>query len=362
MSRVAVVGCGAIGSSTAGALRLADVDLVVVDPWYQHVEAIKATGLQVSTTKGLLTVPVPALHLDEFDLSDELFDIVLLGVKAYDTGWMARIVEPHLSASGYVVSLQNGLNEQRIADVVGPKRTIGCVVLMSADFMGPDQARRTTDPDAETFVIGELDGADSSRLVDLQGILSPAGKTAISTNIWGELWAKLAINCMINALSGITGYSVPQMWADTLASDLMIHICGEVVDVSKAVGVDMEPIRLASSVVDPNRFAAAHRGDAAARSEVMESVSGIAAQAASPNKNQASASLLQDIVRHRRTEVEYLNGLVARFSRDRGISAPYNSVLPGLVRDVESGALEQGPSNLSLVASTVAELQSARER
>src|ERR1700719_1990726 len=109
MPRVAVVGCGAIGSSTAGALRLAGVDLIVVDPWYQHVEAIKARGLSVSTTKGLLTVPVRALHLDEFDLSEELFDIVMLGVKAYDTGWMVRIVERHLSGSGYVFSLQNGL-------------------------------------------------------------------------------------------------------------------------------------------------------------------------------------------------------------------------------------------------------------
>src|SRR4029077_319341 len=101
---------------------------------------------------------------------------------------------------------------------------------------------RTTDPDAATFVIGELDGARSARLDDVQSILSPAGKTAISINIWGELWAKLAINCMINALSGITAYSVPQMWADAAASDLMIHICGEVVDVSKAAGVKMVPI------------------------------------------------------------------------------------------------------------------------
>jgi 2-dehydropantoate 2-reductase len=331
-------------------MGLAGADLVVVDPWYQHVETIKAKGLQVATLKGTLNVPVAALHLDEFDSSDEVFDLVFLAVKAYDTGWMARVVEPHLSPGGSIVSLQNGLNEARIAEVVGAHRTIGCVVLMSADFKGPDQARRTTDPDAASFIIGELDGRHRPRLDDLQRVLAPAGKTEISSNIWGELWAKLAVNCMINALSGITGRSVPELWADPAAFDLMVHIGGEVADVSRAAGVKMSPIHFGDSVIGPDQIGAAHHGDPVARTAVAKGVSGIAASAATPNPNMAAASLLQDIVRHRRTEVEYLNGLVGRIARKHGVSASYNSVLPGFVRQIESGDLAQDPANLQRVA------------
>jgi 2-dehydropantoate 2-reductase len=348
MARIALVGCGAIGSSTAGAIRLAGADLVVVDPWYQHIETIKAKGLQVATLKGLLTVQVDALHLDEFDRSHEVFDLVFLGVKAYDTGWITRVIEPHLSPNGSVVSLQNGLNEERVAEIVGSQRTVGCVVLMSADLMGPDQARRTTDPEAASFIIGELDGTHNPRIDDLQKILSPAGKTDVSSNIWGELWAKLAINCMINALSGITGHSVPQLWADAPAFDIMIHLGGEVVDVSRAVGLEMAPILLAGNAVGPERIAAAHHGDQVARTEVAKAVSGMVASP--PNPNMAAASLAQDLVRHRRTEVEYLNGLVGRIAQEHGLSAPYNSVLPGLVRRIESGELPPDPANIQQLA------------
>src|ERR1700680_535351 len=103
--RVAVFGAGAIGGCAAGYLQNGGVQVTVADGWYQHVEAIKARGLRVTSSDGTqFEVPVRAVHLDELESLREKFDVIFLAVKSYDTGWMTRFLESYLDPKGYVVS------------------------------------------------------------------------------------------------------------------------------------------------------------------------------------------------------------------------------------------------------------------
>lgn len=347
--RLMVLGTGAIGSVTGGYLSQTGTPVVMVDGWYQHVEAMKARGLDVVNPDGDFHIAVEAHHLDELPELDGPFDVIFLGFKAYDTLWAAQVADHYLMPDGVVVSTQNGINEEVIASVVGRERTVGCVVHMSAGLYEAGRVTRTSNPAWATFTLGELDGAATPRIERLAEVMAGVGETHVSDNIWGELWAKLTLNAMGNALAGLTGYTTRQLWSDPLGVELMIHVGGESVMVCEALGHRMDPLRPAGApeAIHPERLRAAHLGDRGAWDEVFAQFAGTAAARTGARENKAS--LLQDMLKGRRTEVEHLNGYIARRARHLGLDAVYNARLPGLIRAVEQGELEMRADNLNRV-------------
>ena len=121
--RIAVVGSGAVGGYLGGHLARTGQDVTLIDPWPEHVEAIRARGLQLSgmTDEETCTVKLPTMHLTELQsLSKQRpIDIAIVSAKSYDTEWSTLMIQPYLSADGFVVSAQNSINEETIARVVG---------------------------------------------------------------------------------------------------------------------------------------------------------------------------------------------------------------------------------------------------
>lgn len=343
-----ILGSGAIGSVTGGYLRRTGVEVPLVDGWYQHVELMKARGLDVVNPDESFHVDVDARNLDELPQLPGPFDVVGIAVKAYDTLWAAQVAAHYLASDGVVVSLQNGINEEVIASVVGRERVVGCVVHMSAGLYEPGRVTRTSNPAWATFTLGELDGRRTPRIEALAQLLSAVGETHVSENIWGELWAKLTLNAMGNALAGLTGYTTRQLWSDPTGIELMIHVGGEAAAVCSALGHRMDQLRPAGAprAIDPERLRAAHEGDLAAFNDVFQVFGETAAMRTGTRENKAS--LLQDMLKGRRTEVEYLNGYIARRGAETGVTAAYNARLPGLIRAVERGELDMSPANLAL--------------
>src|SRR5206468_8731116 len=205
IKRIAVLGSGAIGSMVGGMLTKAGRDVTLVDQWPEHVEAMKKVGLRLSGTCGEHLVPVRALHLHELQSVDAPFDAVFLAVKSYDTEWAAQLAAQYLEKpDGVVVDFQNGINDERVATVVGRERTLGCVIVISAGMYEAGHAIRT-DTTPVGFRIGELDGRDTPRAGELARVLSDVSPAKVTTNLWGERWSKLAVNCMGNAIAGLSG-------------------------------------------------------------------------------------------------------------------------------------------------------------
>lgn len=146
--RIVVVGAGAIGGYAGGHMTRAGHNVTLVDAWPAHVEYMRAHGLQLSgmTPQENHSIKVDAMHVcDVQDLiKQKPIDIAFICVKSYDTEWAATLIRPYLAPDGFVVSLQNCINEERIAGIVGWGKTLGCVAsLVAAELYQPGHVKRT---------------------------------------------------------------------------------------------------------------------------------------------------------------------------------------------------------------------------
>jgi 2-dehydropantoate 2-reductase len=333
--RIGIVGAGAIGCVVGGLLTRAGHDVTLIDQWPEHVETLKRQGLRLSGTCGDHIIPVAALHLHEVQRITTPFDAVFVAVKSYDTEWAtalgaAYLVRPH----GVVVDFQNGINDDRVAAVAGRERTLGCVILIAAGMYEPGHAMRT-DAGSSGFKLGEHDGRDTPRARALADALSAVAPTTVTTNLWGERWSKLAINCMANPIAGLSGFGTAEVRVEPGPRRLAVYLGAEVISVGRARGFEVEPIW----GIAAQRFI-----DAVAGRGLDEVEADISRDARS--RSGGRPSLLQDVMRGRRTEIEYLNGYVVAEGRAVGVPTPINEAVVDLYRRYGVGALEPDPRNL----------------
>jgi 2-dehydropantoate 2-reductase len=333
-----VLGTGAIGSSIGGYLARAGRDIVLIDMWPAHVEAMRASGLKVTAQQETFTAKVHALHLADVSSLRRPFDAVFLSVKSYDTVWATHFILPHLAPSGAIVSAQNGINEDRIAPIAGYPRTLGCVVTIGAGLYEPGHVTRTSAPDRAAFTVGELNGMLTPRLQELVGLLSDAGPTQATTNLWGDRWAKLVVNCMANPVAGITGMNNAEMRQSPEVFAVTVKVAGEALAVAAALGVQVEQV----GGIPAQRYLDAARGVGVEDLRLAWTERGKSVGAGRP-------SLLQDVLKGRRTEVDYLNGYVVQQGREVGVPTPVNEAIVAVTHNLEAGELAQGPANLRLL-------------
>jgi 2-dehydropantoate 2-reductase len=333
--RIGIVGAGAIGCVVGGLLTRAGEDVTLIDQWPEHVEAMKTRGLRLSGTCGDHTIPVQALHVHEAQLVAEPFDAVFVAVKSYDTEWATALGLAYLRRpDGVVVVFQNGVNDERVAAIAGRERTLGCVITIGAGLYEPGHAMRT-DTSAVGFKIGELDGRDSKRARDLAAILNAVAPAKVTTNLWGERWSKLAVNCMANPVAGLSGLGSAEVRSVPGPRRLAIHLAAEVIRVGRACGHEVEPIFgiAAQRFVD----AAGGRGLAEVEADMASGAKSLAG---------GRPSLLQDVMRGRRTEVDYLNGYVVEEGRRVGVPTPVNAAVVAEIHRHGVGTLKPDPANL----------------
>ena len=334
--RMAVVGAGAIGSTNGASLARAGHDETLIDQWPEHEEAVRRQGLKVTGPWGDFTVPVRALHLCDVSAAAEPFDVVFLAVKSYDTVWAAHFILPYLSPSGFVVSAQNSINDERIAPIVGYTRDVACILTLGAGVYEPGHVVRTGDPSQVAVTLGELHGGITPRLRELGAVMEAVGKVKLTTNPWGERWAKLATTCMANPMAGLTGLGSADVRRNPQTRRLCIRIAAETVRVAQALGVQVEPI----SGIPAQAYVDAMEGRALEEVETE-----LVARAGSLGEGRPS--LLQDVMKGRRTEVDYLNGYVARRGREVGVATPVCEAITGLIKRVERGELRPDVANVA---------------
>ena len=186
-----VVGGGAIGGTLAFHLARAGHPVSIVDTDAGHVAAIADRGLTLRRPDGDETVELPAFVPDA---APPTFGRVLLAVKAQATEAVVPWLTPRLAEDGFVVSLQNGLNEGLIASHVGPERTVGAFVNLFADVVEPGVVR---DGGLGALVVGEPDGRITDRVEEVVADLQAWGPAKATANVEGYLWAKLGFGAML---------------------------------------------------------------------------------------------------------------------------------------------------------------------
>jgi len=346
--RIAVVGAGALGGYVGGSLAHLGHDVTLIDPWPEHVEAIRSRGLEldgVTPEERFVVRNMEILHLTQVQsLAKKPLDIAMIAMKSYDTLWATALIKPYLSPEGFVVSLQNCLNEETIAGVVGWGRTVGVVAsLISVDLYEAGRIRRTIAKGGDkhtVFRVGEPHGRITPRVEALVEWLRGIDSSKATTNLWGERWSKLVQNGMGNGVSAATGLTSGDCLRNDSIRRFQIKLAGEAIRVGQALGYPLEKIR----GLDPERLARAAEGDAGALAEVEAAI--VPKAGANPRADIQRPSMAQDILKGRRTEIEAMNGTIARKGAEIGVPAPSHARLAEIVTRVERGELKPSPSHL----------------
>ena len=251
---ITVWGAGAIGGITGGALTRAGHDVLLVDAHEAHVAALKRDGLTVEDARGNWHVSVKAATPAEVRGP---LGLILLAVKAQSTPDAIEQIVPHLTDASVVVSVQNGLNEELIAERIGAARTVGCLVNWAADWIAPG---RIQFGGPGSFLVGELDGAMTPRVRDLADLLSVVMPSGTTDNIWGCLWAKTCYAALLfgTALTDETIYDVVERPFPT--QRMLVLLVAEAMAVAEASGVRL----VAFDEYDPALYRKGMAGDAAA--------------------------------------------------------------------------------------------------
>ena len=296
-TKVAVVGTGAVGGYFGGMLLRAGVPVVMIGrPAF--VEAVKKAGLYLDTTQFKETVHP--------EVSSELAaaagcEIVLFCVKTTDTAETAKKLAPHLAPNAIVVSMQNGVNNvQDIREASGID-AVAAVVYVAAEVPSPGTIKHGGRGD---LVIGPL-SARTERIAKL--FESAQVLCRVSDDIQAELWTKFIWNCAFNAISGLGLVTYDQIAENSEAQKVVEAAVYEALAVAHAKGI--KPARFD----DPAKTIAA-------AFKVTEWMMG------------TRSSTAQDMARGKRTEIDALNGHVAKLGAQLGIPTPVNQTLYALVK------------------------------
>jgi 2-dehydropantoate 2-reductase len=301
--KIAIVGPGAIGSLFAGMLSRGGHEVWLLDRQPDRARLISRRGIWISGVTGEFNAHV-RVTVDPEEAGTA--GLVLIAVKSYDTEQAARSAEPLMGPESVALSLQNGLgNIDALVSVFGEQRVVGGVTSQGATLIAPGQVRHAGQG---ATTIGELSGELTQRLRDIAAAFSASGMhTELSADLQSVLWGKLAVNAGVNAVATLAQVRNGGILESRHLRELVRAAVRETVEVAAGKRIEMPEAD-------------------------MESYAEGICQRTADNVN----SMLQDVRRQRRTEVDAINGAVVREGEAAGVPTPTNSVLASLIRGIES--------------------------
>lgn len=352
---VAFLGGGAVGSYTGGMLAVAGVEVVLIDAWPEHVEAIRSRGLTIATPEGEHRARPDAWHLGEAHRLRSVSNVsnvsnvtpvaAFLTVKLYDTAWASALLAQWLPAGVPVVTLQNALVEDIVAGALGWGRVLGAIgggldVSMRAPGV-VQRSRRHMATASPVFKVGEVHGRRTPRAANIAALLDKVDRAVVTTDLWAQRWEKLCANTMTTGLSGLTGLSLQEVYTRDDTRRAAVRLGAEALELGRAMGFEVPAL----FGVEAKAWHEATSGSSAALAAAMGA---LAAQAASMVEGGMSGTL-QDLLKQRPSEVEFFNGYVAREAPRHGVRAPTHRLVADLIRAVERGERKIGIDALAVI-------------
>jgi 2-dehydropantoate 2-reductase len=296
-----VIGAGNMGCVYGGNLARIGQQIAFIDVWQEHVDAISTKGLHLEGLTGDFTVH-PIATTDPATAPKA--DVVLICVNTYSTPQAAEAARVVLKESGCCLTLQNGVgNVEILAEVLGASRVLAGLSFQSGDLVEPGFVRHTNNGDT---YLGELDRARTPRLIEIESLFAEAGVNPVLVDdVMTTIWAKFVHNCGINALCALTGLRPGHIQEVPELDAFQTGLIEEAVALVTAKGItlpDDDPVAVIKEYC-AHKF---HR-----------------------------PSMMQHLDRGQRTEIDALNGYVARESARLGLAAPCNDALTRLMKGRE---------------------------
>ncbi len=330
--RIAIYGSGAIGTVLGSLLseKGNQVDLFTRNT--AHVEALQQKG---ATIVGNMKKHIPVNAFSANHLIEQ-YDLIFLATKVLENKEVVPLLKEHLREKGIVCTLQNGVPEPLLVEILGPKAVVGCAVGWGATLLEAGVVELTSAADAMVFNLGFWEGGDENNVKTVAQLLSTVGTAVIESNFIGARWTKLLVNAAFSGMATVIGTPYAGVIDNKEARMLALCIIKECIDVAKASEIQLEPIqgKDVASLFDYRtrfkKFFAFHLIPLAMRKH----------RALKP-------SMLQDYERGRKTEIDAINGAVCHQAAQVGIRAEVNEKVVELIHAFEAKTATPSLSNIA---------------
>lgn len=333
--RTAILGAGSMGLVLGAYISKAKEQVDLIDINREHIDELKKNGATiVGTVK--MNVPVSAMTNDEVTGK---YDLVFLMTKQMYNKSIIESFLPHLNDDAVICTMQNGMPEPSVAEVIGDDRVVGCTIAWGATYIGPGVSELTSESDSLTFDIGTVTGKPNPKMNEIKRLLELMGPTIIVDNFAGARWAKLIINASFSGMSAVMGCTFGEAAADKKSRVCILRIIKECIEVTKALDIRIEPIQ-GQDVVKLIDY----------KDKITEMKSLFVIPIVIKKHNLLKASMLQDLEHGRKTEIDAMNGAVSYYGKKAGVPTPYNDKVVEIVHSIENGERTYSYDNLGLFA------------
>ena len=329
--RVAIMGAGSLGTILGAYIAKAGYDLVLIDPYKDHVDTLNRDGAHVVGTVDFVQ-PVKAITPDQMD---GIYDLVIYMAKQTFNDTAIPQIQAHIDDSSTVCVCQNGIPEYAVSAAIGEKRVVGAPVGWGATFKGPGCSELTTTEGRLNFSLGSMEGPINERVELTKKVLESMGEIHVSDNLLGIRWTKLLMNATFSGLSTALGTTFGGVLDDDKAMKLILRVGKECLDVCAYLGITMEDYEGYSF------YEAFMMGN----EKTNEASIKLIREIWQPHYK-LTASMAQDVMKGRKCEIFNINGVVCEAGRKVSIPTPVNDRIVEIVDGIQNGTYKYDPENI----------------
>ena len=331
--RAAIYGAGSLGTILGAYITSKGGNIDLINHNVKHVKALNEKGAKIVGTVDFIQ---KVNAITDKQMTGK-YDIIFLMTKQQGNSETVPFLKDYLEDDGVIVTLQNGLPEHQIADVVGEKRVIGCTVAWGATMLGPGVCELTSSPDSLTFSLGTIFSETPNHMEEVVSLLKMMGSVEIDRNFIGTRRSKLLINSAFSGMSAVLGCTFGEAAAKKDSRRVVQSLMKECIDVCHASGIKIEPVQGKDIV----RLFDYHN-------PIKKALAFMLIPLAIRKHAKLKASMLQDLEKGKKTEVDSINGSVSQQGLRVGVPTPCNDKVVEIVHRIEAGELLPGRENLSL--------------
>ena len=331
--RYCIYGAGSLGTVLGAYITKNGGKIDLINRNKAHVTALQEKGARIKGTVDM-TVPVTAYTPEEMTGK---YDVILLMTKQLHNAEVVTMLKDFLTETGVIVTLQNGIPEPGIAEIVGANHTMGCTVEWGATLSAPGECTLTSDPDSLSFHMGKMEGITDEQFKMVTDLLELMCPVHAEDNLIGARWSKLLINATFSGLGTVVGGVFGDVSETKENREIAVRCMKECIDVGHAAGATFAPVQ--GKDITKLFY---YKG-------TLKKAFALFLMPIAMKKHRAiEPSMLQDLKHGKPCEIDAINGVVCDWGRKYNVPTPVNDRIVEVVKKIQNGELKAEAGNIRL--------------
>jgi len=333
--KYAIYGAGSLGTVLGAYITKSGTQIDLINRNKAHTTALKESGAHIRGTVNM-DIKVNALFPEE--MKDQ-YDVIFLMTKQLHNKEVVTFLKPFLSDNGVIVTLQNGIPEPGISEIIGNNKTIGCVVEWGATLSAPGECILTSEPESLSFHMGKMRGVDDGMFALVKELLEKMCPVHIERNLIGARWSKLLINATFSGLGTVVGGVFGDVSEDPEVKKIAVKCMKECIDVGRAAGAVFAPVQ-GKDITKLFYY----------KTGIKKAFALFLLPIAMKKHRLIEPSMLQDLKKDKPCEIDAINGVVCEWGKKCGVPTPINDRIVEVIKKEQNKELPLSKENIKLFA------------